>query len=447
MTFAMPEWAESGSTLRPFGIDGRAAVADVPVAAGSDLLVSILRLIRLGQANTRPDLARVTGLGRTVVTQRVNELIAAGLVTEGAPTGSTGGRPSRSLELNASVGAFLVAELGATAIHAAITDLAGEILERRRADIDIAAGPEVVLALVEQIFDDLLVGSRGAAIWGVGVGLPGPVEFSIGSPTSPPIMPGWDRYPVRVRLSTKYGAPTWIDNDVNMLAMGELRKGLAVGVDDAIVVKIGTGIGAGLISGGRLHRGAQGAAGDIGHVLVMDRTEQVCRCGKVGCLEAVAGGQAIARQGLEAARDGASPHLAALLTTQPVITARDVASAADHGDLFANELLSRAGRVIGQTIAALVNFYNPSIVIIGGGVANAGDMFLASIRQSIYERSLPLATRDLRIARSELGDLAGVYGAAALVGDQLFSRQLLPHWMDRGTTVGLPELPLLGTHR
>jgi len=410
----------------------------------ADYLVPVLDLIRFGAANTRPDLSRVTGLGRTVVAQRVAALIDAGLVTEGSLAGSTGGRPSRSLEFNAAAGSLLVAELGATAINAAITDLAGEILERHHDEIDIADGPDVVLGTVERIFDELLAKRPGTKIWGIGIGLPGPVEFRIGTPTSPPIMPGWDRYPVRIRMSQYFDAPTWIDNDVNMLAIGELRRGLAVHVSDAIFVKIGTGIGAGLISDGHLHRGAQGAAGDIGHVSITDNTDQVCRCGKVGCLEALAGGQAIALQGTDAGTSGASPFLARLIADGQTVTSKDVATAAVHGDRAANDILNRAGRLIGETIAAMVNFYNPSLVIIGGGVANAGDTFLASIRQSVYERSLPLATRDLRISRSELGDLAGIYGSAALVTDQLLSRQLLPHWIERGHTDGMPELPLLG---
>jgi glucokinase-like ROK family protein len=410
----------------------------------ADHLVPILDLIRFGHANTRPEIARVTGLGRAAVTQRVADLIEAGLVLDAALADSTGGRPSRSLSFNSGLGALLVAELGATAVNAALTNLAGDIIERRHQEIDIAAGPDAVLGTLEAIFDGLVDShADGPDIWGLGVGLPGPVEFSNGSPTSPPIMPGWDRYPVRVRLSSRYHAPTWIDNDVNLLALGELRRGIAVGVEDAIFVKIGTGIGAGLISEGYLHRGAQGAAGDIGHVRVTESTTEVCRCGKVGCLEALAGGHAIARQGTAAAMAGDSTYLAALLESGQTITSRDVAAAAARGDLVANDILSESGRLVGQTIAAMVNFFNPSLVIIGGGVANSGDRFLASIRQSIYERSLPLATRDLRVPRSELGDLAGIYGAAALVSDEILSRHLLPHWIERGRTAGLPELPLL----
>lgn len=363
------------------------------------------------------------------------------MVEEGPSGESTGGRPSRTLHFRARAGSLLVAELGATSINAAITDLAGGIIEQVDADMDIADGPDVVLAEVERHFGAFAKRHRKPGIWGIGLGVPGPVEFSLGTPTSPPIMPGWDRYPVRQRLSSRFRAPTWVDNDVNVLALGELRRGLAMGVDDAIFVKVGTGIGAGLISDGHLHRGAQGAAGDIGHVSVGEHANDVCRCGKLGCLEAVAGGQAIGRRGMAAARDGSSPFLARILAEHGTVTARDVAAATTRGDLLAHDVLNGAGQQIGRMIAALVNFYNPSLVVIGGGVANAGDQFLASIRQAIYERSLPLATRDLRIVRSELGDLAGVYGAAALVSDQLLSSDLLPQWIDRASPIDMPSLP------
>ena len=414
-------------------------------ASATDLLVTILDLIRFREANTRPELSRVTGLGRAIITQRVNELIDAGLVIDDDTHESTGGRPSRMLSLNSAAGSLFSVEFGATDVTVALTDLSGSIIESATQALDIAEGPDVVLAIAESIMDGLLKRHPKTALWGIGVGLPGPVEFSLGTPISPPIMPGWDRYPVRMRLSGRYNAPTWIDNDVNVLAIGEARRGVAQGVEDAIFIKVGTGIGAGLISEGHLHRGAQGAAGDIGHVRVGTTTTQVCRCGKVGCLESLAGGFAIAHQGLEAARDGSSHILATTLADTGIITAQSVAEAASRGDLVANEILGNAGRLIGETLATLINFFNPSLIIIGGGVSNSGDMFLAAIRQSIYERSLPLATRDLRITRSSLGKVAGVYGASALVADEMFSRALLPHWLDRGNTVGLPELPLLAS--
>ncbi len=235
-------------------------------------------------------------------------------------------------------------------------------------------------------------------------------------------MPGWDCYPVGQRLSRHPQAPAWVDNDVNLMALGELRAGLARDQTDVVYIKIGSGIGAGLISAGQLHRGAQGAAGDVGHVAVADDTSVICRCGNTGCLEAIAGGAAIARDAAAAARGGRSTFLAGRLTEREAITVRDVIEAAGHGDIVAVELLNRSGNLVGRMLAALVSFYNPSLVIIGGGVAAAGDMFLATIRQSVYRRSLPLATRDLLVVRSSNIETIGLLGAAFVVLDELFSR-------------------------
>ncbi|MGH3952188.1 MAG: ROK family protein, partial [Pseudonocardiaceae bacterium] len=196
----------------------------------------------------------------------------------------------------------------------------------------------------------------------------------------------------------------------------------------------------GLISGGQLHRGAQGCAGDVGHIQVVDDASIVCRCGNIGCLEALAGGAAIARDATAAAADGRSPFLANLVEQGRGLEAREVARAADHGDPFSVELLTRSGRLVGDMLATLVNFYNPSLILIGGGVAGAGDQLLATIRQSVYRRSLPLATRELRIDRSPLGDRAGLMGAGFMVIDELFSRQRLGHWIDDGSPAGRPEL-------
>jgi predicted NBD/HSP70 family sugar kinase len=252
-------------------------------------------------------------------------------------------------------------------------------------------------------------------------------------------MPGWDGYDVRAHFTEVYQAPVWVDNEVNMMALGELRAGTARGERDILYVKIGTGIGAGLISSGHLHRGSQGCAGDIGHVAAAE-TDVVCRCGKTGCLEAVAGGAALARDGTTAAGTGDSPLLAPRLEARGQVSADDVADAAHAGDRAAVELLDRAGRHIGTTLATLISFYNPSLLLIGGGVARAGDAFLASIRESIYRRSLPLATRDLRITRTTLNGQAGLVGAAFMVLDELFSTGRLAHWIHTGTPTGKPEL-------
>jgi glucokinase-like ROK family protein len=250
-------------------------------------------------------------------------------------------------------------------------------------------------------------------------------------------MPGWDGYPIRERFATRYQAPVWVDNDVNVLALGESRSGIAAGHDNVVVVKIGTGIGAGIISEGHLHRGAQGSAGDVGHIQVVDDPTVICRCGNIGCLEALAGGEAIGRAGQAAALEGRSQRLGTALEQRGTVTAEDVARAASAGDPVAVALLGSAGRRIGSVLASVVNFFNPSLVVIGGGVANSPEQLLASIRETVYRRSLPLATRDLLIQRSSLGGLAGVIGASSMVVDELFSRDAIGQWLAEGEPMGL----------
>jgi glucokinase-like ROK family protein len=281
-------------------------------------------------------------------------------------------------------------------------------------------------------------------LWGIGIGVPGPVEFESGRPVSPPIMPGWDLYPVRERFAS-YRVPVWVDNDVNIMALGEGTAGLGRGRDNFVFIKIGTGIGAGIIVGGRLHRGTKGCAGDIGHIQVIDSgPEVVCRCGHFGCLEALAGGAALGRDAEAAAREGRSRFLATLLEEKGSLEALDVARAATHGDPTSVELVTSAGRLVGRVVAGIVNFFNPSLVVIGGGVAGTGDLLLATIRESVYRRSLPLATRDLTVKRSTLGGLAGVVGAAAMVTDELFAPQRLSQWLEAGAP-SEPELAAVAT--
>ena len=406
-----------------------------------ETLALVLEGVRTGGLRTRPELVRALGLGRNVVSQRVQQLLEAGLLEDGRLAPSTGGRTSRELRFRASAGLLLVAELGATDLEVGLSDLDGRLLASRAERTDVAAGPEQVLGRLEELFDALLdEAGPGTPLWGVGAGLPGPVEFARGLPVAPPIMPGWDAYPVRDRLAGRYRVPVWVDNDVNVMALGELRAGLGRGERDVLYVKVGTGIGAGLVSDGRLHRGAQGTAGDIGHVPVLDDDSVLCRCGNTGCLEAVAGGYALARDGLLAAQSGRSPALAACLAAQGTVTASDVQAAAARGDQASMALLTRAGRLVGRTLATLVNFYNPSLIVMGGRVSAPEDAFLHELRRTVHGRATALAVRDLRIRTSPLGERAGLLGAAFLVADQLFSRACLGDWLPHASPAGHPEL-------
>lgn len=419
------------------------AVLDAFVSGDQlDDLVTILDLVRSGSAHTRPELGRRSGLGRTVITQRVSELINSRLLEEGALGPSTGGRAPRELRFRADAGHVLVVELGATSISVGLADLTAQLVDHDEVSWNLAAGADATLERVEEMLDTLLARRSPSAppVWGLGIGVPGPVEFATGRPMAPPIMPGWDAYPVRERLAARYDVPVWVDNEVNTMALGEFRGGIGRSVQDIVYIKIGSGIGAGLISGGKLHRGAQGCAGDVGHVAVADNTSVVCRCGNIGCLEALAGGFALARDANAAATQGRSPYLAGLRKDGRELDARDVARGASHGDPTSLELLNHSGQLVGQMLATLVNFYNPTLVLVGGGVASSGDLFLAAIRHVVYRRSLPLATRDLRITRSPLDDHAGLMGAAFMVTDELFSRGRLGRWLAHCSPAGLPAL-------
>jgi predicted NBD/HSP70 family sugar kinase len=253
-------------------------------------------------------------------------------------------------------------------------------------------------------------------------------------------MPGWDGFDVRGYFATRFSAPTWVDNDVNVMALGELRDGLARGRQDVIYVKVGSGIGAGLISEGSLHRGAQGCAGDIGHIAAVTGSQVVCRCGQHGCLEALAGGAALAREGRLAAQRGESAFLAKLAQANRELTGADVGRAAVHGDPRSVELVTTSARLVGETLSQLVNFFNPSLILLGGGVTEVGDLYLATVRQLVFSRSLPLATRSLLIERSPLGNTAGLKGAAFMVIDELLSRERLGLWIEGGSPAGQPAL-------
>ncbi len=256
----------------------------------------VLDLIRAGVATTRADIVEQTGMARSTVAQRLDALTAHRLVraAEGA---STGGRPATTLSFNHAAGVVLAADLGATHSRVAVTDLGGDVLAEEMSESDIAAGPEPILGWLERCFEALLeqAGRSPSEVRGVGVGVPGPVEFATGRPVAPPIMPGWDGYPVAERLRGRFGGTVLIDNDVNIMARGEHAIAWP-GTEHLLYVKVGTGIGAGIVAGGRIHRGEQGVAGDIGHIRVSDQDELVCGCGNTGCLEAVAGGRALAQR-------------------------------------------------------------------------------------------------------------------------------------------------------
>jgi predicted NBD/HSP70 family sugar kinase len=374
-----------------------------PTSAGA-----LLHLIREEVAVTRADLARVTGLARSTVAQRVDTLLAKGLLIDSGGSVSTGGRPPAVLAFNRDAGVVLVADLGATHARVAVSDLAGTPLAERAADQDIAFGPERVLTWLDERFAELLeeLGRSPEDVRGIGVGVPGPVEFDSGRPVNPPIMPGWDDFPIPEWFAGRYRAPVLVDNDVNIMARGEHRMHWRE-TEHLLLIKVGTGIGCGIVADGHIHRGARGAAGDIGHIQATSSDDVICRCGNIGCLEAIAGGQALAER-LAAQGEDASQS-------------RDVVRLVRSGHPGAIRMVRDAGRTLGEVLAGTVNFFNPAVIVIGGDIAEAHAQLLAGVREGIFSRSLPLATRDLRIVPSRLGDRAGVIGAATMVIEHVLS--------------------------
>ncbi|GGS24090.1 ROK family transcriptional regulator [Actinokineospora fastidiosa] len=369
----------------------------------------LLRLLRDGQARTRAELVTETGLARSTVRARLDSLVDAGLVTDRGNGASTGGRPASRFVFNARSRLVLAAEVGATHATVAVTDLAGEPLTTERLALDIADGPDAVLGLLTKTWR-ALVTPLGTPVAGVGIGLPGPVEHSTGRPTNPPIMPGWNGYDVPARVAADFDVPVLVDNEVNLMALGEHAR-CHPDEQHMMVVKVATGIGAGLISNGELHRGAVGAAGDLGHILAPGAGDAPCRCGNTGCLEAVASGPAVAARLSEAGIEAT--------------TSADVVALVQSGNPVAGQAVRQAGRDIGEVLAGCVSLFNPSLIVIGGSLSNAGEMLLAGVREAIYRRSLPLATEHLRIVPSQTADNAAMLGAAAMVVQHALSPVVL----------------------
>lgn len=358
-----------------------------------------------GRTRTRAELTEVTGMSRSTVATKIDALLAAGFLAPVGAAVSTGGRPPVRFRFEPQARVVIAADLGARHGAVALTDLVGRPLDVTYGDIDIAEGPEHVLGWVTAQADALLrrQGRRGDLV-GVGIGLPGPVEHSRGRPVRPPIMPGWDGYDVPDRVRRDLGVPVLVDNDVNLMAVGE-HSSAHPDVADLLFVKVATGIGAGIITHGILHRGAKGSAGDLGHVASPHGIGILCRCGNTGCLEAVASG----------------PAIAARLAAKGVPAERtiDIVNLVEAGDMTAAAELREAGRIIGEALATCVSLLNPSVIVVGGLLTRAGDYLLAGVREVVYTRSLPLATGSLQILPAQTGRDAAIVGAAVMVTEHI----------------------------
>ena len=373
----------------------------------------LFQFLRDGVPRTRAELAQLTGLARSTISLRIDDLLEQGLITPVGEAVSTGGRPPAQIALNAGGRVVVAADLGATHGQVAVTDLSGTVLRSVLEDLVIASGPEVILDWLVLTIKKLMAECERpiADLVAIGIGLPGPVEHESGKPTNPPIMPGWDGYDVPAHLGNTFSVPILVDNDVNIMALGERAMGWP-DADDIIFVKVSTGIGSGIISGGVLQRGAQGIAGDIGHIKIPRGSGVLCKCGNEGCLEAVAG----------------SPALIADLRRMghDITTVAELVALVKSGDTDAIQAVRQAGRDIGEVLTVCVSIVNPSVITIGGALAQAGEHILAGVREVVYSRSTPFAAEYLSILQSRAGVMAGVAGASIMA----IERALSPEGLD-----------------
>jgi len=372
------------------------------VTTGSGVMLAV---IREGAGVTRSALGERLGWSRVTVGKRLDELLTGGYIVVTGQLDSTGGRRPEAFALNKDAGLLLAADIGGSHSRLGITDLASNVLVEAEVDIDVATGPERVLGWAMEVFTHLLasLGRTKVEVRGIGVGVPGPVDPRSGRLVNPPIMPGWDGVLVSGYFMRHYDAVIAVDRDVNLMAVGEHRVGWPEW-DNFALVKLGLGLGVGFVVGGQVFRGAIGAAGDLGHI--RRGGNWLCRCGTIGCLEATASGWAIRRE---------------LITLgYPIQTSLDIVALANRGNQDALTRLARAGRHIGESLADMVGFLDPSIIVISGNLAAAGEPLLGAIRTEILDRVQPFQATSIRIEPAKVGVKAGVIGASLMAQNALF---------------------------
>jgi glucokinase-like ROK family protein len=385
-----------------------------------DITEQVLKAIRFSKEPiSKAELVRRTHYNLATVTGHVGTLLKSRLALETDKGLSSGGRKPQLVVFNAEAGHIVAIDLESTHVTVALTDLRCNVLHTASSDeIDVAWGPKEVLDRIKALIDRLLKDQHLAdsSIKGIGMGVPGPAKFSAGCAASLALMPGWDGFPIADFWERTFHCPCHIDNNVYTMAFGEQTCEPDQELDNMIFVKVGNGIGAGIICEGKPYRGATETAGEIGHINVGHDTQ--CYCGNRGCLEAVAGGRAIAARARQLAKEGKSKILAAKLGRRKDLSLLNIIQAVEEQDPAAVTLMRDCGASIGGVLAGLVNFFNPSRIVLGGLGSQGGDVLLASVRQAVYKNSLPQASRDLTIKNSSLGSNAGLVGAAILVIDE-----------------------------
>lgn len=388
----------------------------------------IFNIIRQNGEINRMGITEISGVSKSTISHQINKLLKLGLIEEISWADSS--QRKLKLKIRGKVGCVAGIFLGTTKLSIVVFSLDMEIVADESYRLESISEPEAANKEIISRLSRLCEKHNIAQLWGIGIGFPFPVNFREGKPDSPPNVPLWHDYPLKTLYENAFSCPVLIDNDVNVMALGEGYMGCTREEDNFLFIKAGTGIGAGLILDGRIYRGAKGCAGDIGHIAI-DGSSRLCHCGNRGCLEAVTGGKALAVKAEEKALSGESPFLAARLKSKIKLDAVDINDGAIAGDLTSIQLIKEAGHAIGEVTAKLVNFFNPSSIIVGGGLAGFGNHFISAIRESVIQRSPHLATYDLNVCISELKDKSGPVGAGTLILDHIFSPSEFPNTIER----------------
>ncbi|MEU6060982.1 ROK family transcriptional regulator [Streptomyces sp. NPDC047097] len=373
-------------------------------------LERVVRAVRMAGSLTQAEIARTTGLSAATVSNIVRELKDGGTV-EVTPT-SAGGRRARSVSLSGDAGVVIGVDFGHTHLRVAVGNLAHQVLAEEAEPLDVDASSEEGFDRAEALVKRLIqtTGISPDKVVGVGLGVPGPIDVSSGTLGSTSILPGWTGINPSQELGRRLGVPVYVDNDANLGALGELVWGGGRGVRDLAYIKVASGVGAGLVIDGQIYRGPGGTAGEIGHI-TLDESGPVCRCGNRGCLETFTAARYVL------------PLLHSSHGTE--LTMERVVQLAREGDPGCRRVIGDVGRHIGSGVANLCNLLNPSRVVLGGDLAEAGELVLGPIRESVSRYAIPSAARQLSLAPGALGGRAEVLGALALVLSEMGDSTLL----------------------
>lgn len=381
-------------------------------------LERVVRAVRMAGSLTQAEIARTTGLSAATVSNIVRELKDGGTV-EVTPT-SAGGRRARSVALSGDAGIVVGVDFGHAHLRVAVGNLAHQVLAEETEPLDVDASASQGMDRAEHLVGRLITASGidPAKVVGVGLGVPGPIDVATGTLGSTAILPGWAGTNPRDDLAARLGVPVYVDNDANLGALGELVWGSGRGVADLAYIKVSSGVGAGLVISGQIYRGPGGTAGEIGHI-TLDESGPVCRCGNRGCLETFT----------------AARYVLPLLHSShgPDLTMERMVTLARQGDPGCRRVVADVGRHVGSGVANLCNLLNPSRVVLGGDFADAGDLVLDPIRDSVARYAIPSAARQLSVLPGALGSRAEVLGALALVLSEMGDSTLLDGSLSTGT--------------